>query len=107
VRLLKEIKEQGYPGGLTVLKDYLATRRPRRSEAFLRIETQPGEQAQVDWAHCGAIQIGGAWRKLSLFVMVLSWSRLMYAEFCLSQCLEDFVGAHWRAFQFFGGLPKK
>jgi hypothetical protein len=31
----------------------------------------------------------------------------MYAEFCLSQCLEDFVGAHWRAFQFFGGLPKK
>jgi len=107
VRLLKELKEQGYPGGLTVIKDYLATRRPRRSEAFLRIETQPGEQAQVDWAHCGAIQIGGAWRKLSLFVMVLSWSRLMYAEFCLSQCLEDFIGAHWRAFQFFGGLPKK
>ena len=107
VRLLAELKGQGYPGGVTVLKDYLGTLRPRLPEAFLRIETQPGEQAQVDWAHCGAIQVGTAWRKLSLFVMVLSWSRLMYAEFCLSQCLEDFVGAHWRAFQFFGGLPKK
>jgi transposase len=107
VRLLAEIKGQGYPGGLTVLKDYLGTLRPRLPEAFLRIETQPGEQAQVDWAHCGAIQIGSTWRKVSLFVMVLSWSRLMYAEFCLSQCLEDFLGAHWRAFQFFGGLPRK
>jgi transposase len=107
VRLLSELKDQDYPGGITVLKDYLATRRPRIQEAFLRIETQPGEQAQVDWAHCGSIQIGSAWRKLSLFVMVLSWSRLMYAEFCLSQCLEDFVAAHWRAFSFFGGIPKK
>jgi transposase len=107
VRLLAELKRQGYPGAITVLKDYLSTLRPRIQEAFLRIETQPGEQAQVDWAHCGAIQIGSAWRKLSLFVMVLSWSRLMYAEFCLSQSLEDFVAAHWRAFSFFGGIPKK
>lgn len=107
VRLLKELKGQGYPGAITVLKDHLARLRPRSQEAFLRIETQPGEQAQVDWAHCGSIQIGSGWRKLSLFVMVLSWSRLMYAEFCLSQCLEDFLAAHWRAFQFFGGIPKK
>ena len=107
VRLLAELKGQGYPGAITVLKDYLSTLRPRIQEAFLRIETQPGEQAQVDWAHCGVIQIGSAWRKLSLFVMVLSWSRLMYAEFCLSQSLEDFVAAHWRAFSFFGGIPKK
>jgi len=107
VRLLRELKGHGYPGAITVLKDYLTTVRPRVQEAFLRIETQPGEQAQVDWANCGAIRIGQAWRKLSLFVMVLSWSRLMYAEFSLSQCLEDFVAAHRRAFQFFGGIPKK
>jgi len=88
-------------------QDYLATLRPRIQEAFFRIETQPGEQAQVDWANCGSIVIGTARRKLSLFVMVLSWSRMMYAEFSLSQCLEDFLACHWRAFQFFGGIPKK
>ena len=107
VRLLRELRPLGYPGGITILKDYLATLRPRIQEAFFRIETQPGEQAQVDWANCGSIVIGNARRKLSLFVMVLSWSRMMYAEFSLSQCLEDFLACHWRAFQFFGGIPKK
>jgi transposase len=107
VRLLRELKPLGYPGAITVLKDYLSTLRPRIQEAFFRIETQPGEQAQVDWAHCGALRFGNTWRKLSVFVMVLSYSRMMYAEFSLSQCLEDFLAAHWRAFQFFGGIPKK
>jgi len=107
VRLLRELKPVGYPGAITVLKDYLATLRPRTQEAFFRLETQPGEQAQVDWAHCGALPFGNTWRKLSVFVMVLSHSRMMYAEFSLSQCLEDFLAAHWRAFQFFGGIPKK
>jgi transposase len=107
VRLLRELKPLGYPGAITVLKDYLATLRPRTQEAFFRIETKPGEQAQVDWANCGSLRFGNTWRKLSVFVMVLSHSRMMYAEFSLSQCLEDFLAAHWRAFQFFGGIPRK
>jgi transposase len=107
VRLLRELKPMGYPGAITVLKDYLTTLRPRTQEAFFRIETAPGEQAQVDWANCGALRFGNTWRKLSVFVMVLAHSRMMYAEFSLSQCLEDFLAAHWRAFQFFGGIPKK
>ena len=107
VRLLRELKPLGYPGAVTVLKDYLATLRPRVQEAFFRIETQPGEQAQVDWANCGTLRFGNTWRKLSVFVMVLGYSRMMYAEFSLSQCLEDFLAAHWRAFHFFGGIPKK
>ncbi len=107
VRLLRELKPLGYPGAITVLKDHLATLRPRSPEAFFRIETPPGEQAQVDWANCGSLRFGNTWRKLSVFVMVLSHSRLMYAEFSLSQCLEDFLAAHWRAFQFFGGIPRK
>jgi transposase len=106
-KLMIEIQKMGYPGGYTVLKDYLQTLRPKKREAFLRLETLPGEYAQVDWANVGRVLIGNAQRPVSCFVMVLSFSRMMYLEFTLSQCLEDFMAAHVNAFRFFGGLPKK
>lgn len=107
VRLLRELAGRGFAGGVSQLKEYVATVRVKAPEAFFRLETLPGEQAQVDWANCGTIRIGNAVRKLSAFVMVLSYSRMMYAEFTLSQCLEDFLQAHLRAFRFFGGVPEK
>jgi transposase len=106
-KLFGEIRAQGYSGGYTVLKEHLAGVRPARKEVFLRLETLPGEAAQVDWANCGSIVIGNARRKLSCFVMVLSWSRMMYLEFTLSQTLGDFLACHVNAFKFFGGIPKK
>lgn len=106
-KLLVEIQKMGYAGGYTALKDYLAILRPKKKEAYLRIETLPGEYAQVDWANVGTILIGNAHRRVSCFVMVLSFSRMMYLEFALSQCLEDFMTAHVNAFRFFGGIPKK
>ena len=79
VKLLKEIRQQGYPGGHTVLKDYLhGIRAGRQPVSFLRLETRPGEFAQVDWANIGNITIGNARRQLSCFVMVLSYSRMIY-----------------------------
>lgn len=107
VRLLRELRSLGFGGGISQLKAHVATIRIKRPEAFFRIETLPGEQGQVDWADCGTIRIGNAERKLSAFVMVLSYSRMIYAEFTLSQCLEDFLQAHLRAFRFFGGVPQK
>ena len=106
-KLLDDIRRQGYTGGYTVLKEFVAGVRPAKREVFLRLETLPGEQAQVDWANCGSIVIGNARRKLSCFVMVLSWSRMMYLEFTLSQTLGDFLACHVKAFEFFGGIPKK
>jgi len=107
-KLLLEIGKQGYSGGYTILKDYLQDNRPgRKPDVFLRIETQPGEYAQVDWANTGHLTIGNARRQLSCFVMVLSYSRMMYIEFTLSQRIEDFIAAHVNAFQFFGGIPRK
>ena len=105
--LYEEIRRLGYPGKLRILWHYLAGIRQRKREPFLRIETLPGEYAQVDWANCGTVQIGSAVRKLSCFVMVLSYSRMLYLEFRLSQCLEDFVQCHINAFNFFGGVPRK
>ena len=105
--LFEEIRRQGYPGKLRILWEYLELIRKKQKEAFLRIETLPAEYAQADWANCGTVQIGNALRKLSCFIMVLSFSRLMYLEFTLSQCLEDFVACHINAFRFFGGIPQK
>lgn len=106
-RVYEEIKKKGYAGKISILRDYLGKIRDKDKEAYLRIETLPGEQAQVDWADCGSIKIGEHTRKLSCFVMVLSYSRLMYLEFTLSQRLEDFMRCHVNAFRFFQGIPKK
>lgn len=106
-KLFQELRRMGYTGGRSILKELLRTLRPEKPKAFLRIETQPGEFAQVDWANVGTVAIGNATRKLSCFVMVMSYARMMYAELTLSQCLEDFMAAHVNAFRFFGGVPKK
>jgi transposase len=105
--IYQELQNQGYLGSLRILQDHLKDIRRRNKEVFLRIETPPGEEAQCDWANCGTVKIGRVHRKLSAFVMVLSYSRLMYVEFTLSQCLEDFLQCHINAFQFFAGVPRK
>jgi transposase len=105
--LFEEIKRRGYSGKLRILWEYLENVRKKQKEAFLRIETLPAEYAQVDWANCGSVRIGNALRKLSCFIMVLSYSRMLYLEFTLSQCLEDFIACHINAFRFFGGIPLK
>lgn len=105
--LFEELKRQGYPGKLRILWEYLEQIRNKQKEAFLRIETLPTEFAQADWANCGTVQIGNAVRKLSCFIMVLSYSRMLYLEFTLSQCMEDFIQCHINAFRFFGGIPQK
>lgn len=106
-KILLEIRKQGYRGGYTILKEYVRELRPEpASGAYLRLETRPGEYAQVDWANIGSVSIGNARRQLSCFVMVLSYSRMMYLEFTLSQRSEDFMAAHVNAFRYFGGVPK-
>jgi transposase len=102
-RLHEMVRARGYAGSIVPLRRYVATIRPRaKAEAYLRLVTLPGEQAQVDWGHFGKIQIGRALRPLSCFVMVLSWSRAMYARFTLDQTLESFLRGHICAFETLG-----
>jgi hypothetical protein len=80
--------------------------RPKRQPAFLKLAFAPGECAQVDWGSCDAIPVGQTSRRLSFFVIVLCYSRLMYVEFTVSQTMEHFLACHQHAFEFFGGIPK-
>ena len=105
-RLIQILRDRGYSGSLSTLRNDLRKRRPRFSRAYNKMVVCPGEQGQVDWAHCGRLRVGGADRKLYLFVMVLSYSRAVYAEFCLNLKTSTFLGCHERAFEYFGGIPR-
>jgi hypothetical protein len=75
-------------------------------EPYLRLRTLPGEQSQVDWGHFGQLEIGKAVRPLMAFVMVLSWSRVIFLRFFFSQALGNFLRGHQDAFSFFGGVTR-
>jgi transposase len=108
-RLFEMVKARGYPGGPDHFRAIVARVRPRPpAEAFLRLQTLPGEQAQVDWGHFGEITVGKAKRRLYGFVMTLSWSRALFLHFYLgSDNTANFLRGHTDAFAFFGGVPRQ
>jgi hypothetical protein len=106
-RLYDMVRTRGYSGGPDHFRHLVNLRRPRKqAEAFLRLKTLPGEQAQVDWAHFGHITIGKAQRALMAFVMVLSFSRKVFLRFYLNQKLSNFLRGHEAAFASWNGVPR-
>lgn len=109
VVLYRELRERGYDGGYTAVKDYL---RPRRKEAqavaVRRFETPPGRQAQVDWGEIGENTLeDGTRQKLYCFVMTLGNSRGMFADITTDCKLPTFLRMHEAAFSFLGGVPEE
>jgi len=106
-RLHAMLRARGYPGSAVQVRRYVRTVRPAaQAEAFFRLTPLIAEQGQVDWGHFGTIQIGAARRGLSCFVLVLAWSRALYARFTLDQTLESFLRGHVEAFAALGGCPR-
>jgi len=107
-RLFDMVKARGYTGEVRTLRDYVKTVRPTpQREAFLRLSPLLGEQAQVDWAHVGDIAVPGGVRPLWIFVMVLAWSRAMWAEFVLDLSVWSLLRSLSRACTYFGGTPRE
>ena len=106
-QIFQRLREEGYAGGRTIVKDYVRRVRPVRREAFLKLAFAAGECAQLDWGEYGSIGVGSTRRRLSFFVMVLCYSRLLYVEFTVSQTMEHFLAAHEHAFTAFGGCPTR
>lgn len=106
-RLFEMVKERGYPGGPDHFRRVVGRHRPRKpAEAFQRLKTLPGEQAQVDWAHFGKFQVGRAQRVLWAFVLVLSFSRRVFLRFFPSASMPFFLRGHVDAFTELGGVPR-
>lgn len=106
-RLFWMVQGRGYTGGPDHFRHLISHHRPHPThEAYLRRVTLSGEEAQVDWAHCGHLQIGRAKRPLMAFVMVLSWSRRIFLRFYLDARMASFLHGHVSAFTAWNALPK-
>ncbi len=106
-RLYGMVVERGYPGGPDHFRQLISFYRPKTpAEAYLRLRTLAGEQAQIDWGHFGYMSIGAAKRPLMAFVMVLSYSRKIFLRFYLNARTENFLRGHELAFNYFSGVPR-
>ncbi|KKG14409.1 integrase [Methanosarcina sp. 2.H.T.1A.6] len=107
-RLYREIKEMGFDGGMTLVKDFVREVRPKKGiPAVLRYETKPGVQAQVDWAETGTVEVDEKVKKLFCFNMILGYSRMRYVEFTLSINTPTLIQCHLNAFEYFGGFTQE
>jgi transposase len=73
---------------------YVVTSQKSARKAYLRVETEPGEQAQVDWGSFGQVRIGATQRPLSAFAMVPSWSRMLFIDFAFEQQADALLRMH-------------
>jgi transposase len=99
----------GHPVSYHALWRLVRHLEPRRVEAVVRVEVKPGSEAQVDFGSAGLLldSRSGAPRKAWVFVLVLSWSRHMYAELVFDQRVETWLRCHQHAFESWGGTPAR
>jgi transposase len=105
-RLFMMVTARGYQGKISQFRSIIKEIRPKRREAFLRLDRIQGEEAQVDWGHFGSIDFEGYQRPLVAFVMTLSYSRAIFIRFFVSQSMSCFLQGHESAFSWFQGVPK-
>lgn len=108
VRIREEIARgpQGYTGSASVLRRYLRQIRPARGRVYQEVHYERAQALQVDWGECGRVQVGSTMRKVSVFVAVLCYSRLVFIEFTLSQRKAEFYRGLVNALTFFGGSAR-
>lgn len=104
-RILREIREQGYTGGRTILNDYVRTLpspRPAAKVAKRRFETPPGAEMQVDWS-VYKVLIGGVLCCVHALGCVLAYSRYLHLRFYRDERQSTLLEGLARAFETFGG----
>ena len=95
--------EHGYAGGITIVKDYVLSRRLRHREVFVPLRHDPGH-AQVDFGEALA-EIAGVERKIHFFAMDLPHSDACFVRAYPAETAEAFCDGHNAAFSFFGKVP--
>jgi transposase len=104
-QIFQKLREEGYRGGATIVRDYVRHIRPSKLPVYLKLHFAPAEAAQIDWGTFGTVAVGNTRRRLSFFLMVLCFSRRMFLELTVSQTMEHFLACHQHAFAAFGGVP--
>lgn len=106
--ILQHLVQQGFDGEITILRNYLRKVRGKTKyrESFIRFESKPGEQMQIDWGHFGSLSYGEHKRKLYALAVIESYSRRLYVEFTHSQKQESLHQGLVNAFSYFKGSPQ-
>ena len=110
VRILEKLKEQGFEGKYSIVKEYVRSRKMDLDEkATVRFETMPGKQGQMDWGFFEehTVYEDGKWKKLYCFLLVLGYSRMRYIEFVTDMSTNTLIRCHQNAFRYFGGYPEE
>ena len=107
VRIYEELKEAGYPGGISILREHLKKLRPPDRDPVIRFETEGGQQGQMDWSpytlgftHSGKSQV-------QCFSYILAFSRRQYIDFTTRHDFYSLIRRHQDAFEYFGGVPRE
>lgn len=104
-RIYERIKDKGYQGGYTQVREAVRDIKRRKKEVFMPLVHNPGE-AQVDFGYALA-KIAGVLRKVAFFVIVLPYSDAFFVMAFERECTESYWEGHSRAFEFFGGVPRR
>jgi len=104
--IFDKLKKLGYTGGYELVKRAVREKKAELTrKAYIRFETEPGRQAQVDYGEFTVKLPDGSTRKYYLFAMILGYSRKLYCELQERCDLVSFLDAHVRAFEYLGGAP--
>jgi transposase len=107
-RLYDMLVARGYEGSTRTVRRHVRLVRPApKSEVFLRVEALLAEQAQIDWAYVGKLRFAGGTRQLWAFVMVLAYSRAMWAELVIDLSAISLRRSLVRACSYFGGATRQ
>lgn len=107
--ILQHLQQHGFDGKITIVRDYLQKIRGKIKyrEPFIRFESPPGKQIQIDWGHFGSLRYGDTGRKLYALAVIESYSRMIYVEFTHSQKQEVLHQCLLNAFKYFGGTSEE
>lgn len=98
--------DYGFTGHYSAVQRYIKDACNRHKEVFMPLEFGPGEEAQVDW-HEGYVIENGTERKVQFFAMKLCYSKSPFVYPYNKANLESFLDGHVRAFEYFGGVPRR
>jgi len=107
VRVYEELKEAGYSGGISILRERLKKLRAPDREPVIRFETEPGRQGQMDWSPYTIPFTHRGKCKVQCFSYILGFSRRQYIDFTTHRDFYTLIRRHQDVFEYFGGVPRE
>jgi transposase len=104
--IFDKVRALGYTGGYDMVRYFVReVKEEKAQQAYIRFETEPGRQAQMDWADFKVVSPDGSSFFIHLFEMILGFSRALFCCFVERCTLEAFMDSHIQAFRYLGGVP--